>query len=310
MYKIITNSTSNKEKNSVMECKFCGGTDVSEDPECGINICVDCGSSNSSIYTNQESSYLLHGSVVERQHRSGTVISSLCPSAGSHLVYGSGASKHNVYGKINYSDRKILSLKSINESIVGNQFNAAILDDTIHLTKIARKQNPSMKEMDISFLAASAYYVCQLKMPKTIEDIKKIYSITNEPSFTKAMTIIQGILHRKDFIITLKEQTIDEQDIHTSIIFAQKLSMPETTFPIIQTILKKFAKKNILADIITKNKIAVVIYYVIKELELPITQETLITTIELKSADTLQKYYKYLRANLHDDLHRIIVGSL
>jgi transcription initiation factor TFIIIB Brf1 subunit/transcription initiation factor TFIIB len=237
------------------------------------------------------------------------MVSDLCPTANSHLVSGTGANKINKWSKITYSDRKILDLKKINETITNGLFSQAIMDDIIRITKIARKESKSVKEMDIPFLAASAYYSCVVRSPKTPDVIREIYGLTSKESiisFQNAMNKVELILQRGDYIISLKEQSLDTSEVNLAIDIAKKLNYPQHTIDAIVAILKKFSEKEILQNVIIKNKVAIIVYYVGKYSNLPVSQLDVVSHIGTKSTATLMKYHSYIFQNHHAGVMKYI----
>jgi len=282
----------------VETCKLCGSTDIVEDPDHGCNVCYDCGTESSTILDHRDDNYKSLGNGESHKvSRCGAPISDLCPNAGSHFIIGKGSKQKQRWGVISYPERKILELKKILENYASTKFPQSVLDDSIRLTKIARIESPNRKNMNMAFLAAGCYYSCSTKnAPKTITEIKEIFDIkTKEDTkhFVIALKIIQNIIIQKKYIIKINTEDgyIDDSGIPLARTICETLELQQWATDSIILILYKFYKKNILQNIITKNKIGVVILFVIRFGKITnISMDLVIKEIGSSSITTINKH--------------------
>jgi transcription initiation factor TFIIIB Brf1 subunit/transcription initiation factor TFIIB len=171
---------------------------------------------------------------------------------------------------ISYPERKILELKKKLETYASTKFNQAVLDDAIRLTKIARIDSPNRKNMDMAFLAAGCYYSCSTRaMPKTINEIRDIFDINTKENvrhLVDALKIVENIIIQKKYTIKINTEDgyIDDSGIPLAQSICDNLDLPSWATESILLILHKFYQKNILQNIIIKNKIGVVILFVFR----------------------------------------------
>ena len=298
----------------VETCKLCGSTDIMEDPEHGCNVCCDCGTESSSILDHRDDNYTSLGNGESyKVSRCGAPISDLCPNAGSHFIIGKGSSQKQRWGMISYPERKILELKKKLETYAATKFNQAVLDDAIRLTKIARIDSPNRKNMDMAFLAAGCYYSCSTRsMPKTLTEIKEEFGISTKEDIrhlTDALRIIENIIIQKKYTIKINTEDgyIDDSGIPLARAICETLELPPWATESILLILHKFYEKNILQNIIIKNKIGVVILFVFrygKITNIPIA--LVLKQIGSSSIATIAKHCHTITHNYFDGVMKYI----
>jgi transcription initiation factor TFIIIB Brf1 subunit/transcription initiation factor TFIIB len=319
MFKKITFSHKphEPEKDAIAEpeCTHCGGSDICEDPDIGTYVCSDCGTSSANVLDHKEDNYNSVNNGTNKATRCNVPVSDLCPNAGTHLIISSKNSSYQKWGKVAYKDRKILEIKKLNEHITKGIFVQSIMDDIIKITKICRAEHPSKKNMDIPFLAASSFYSClERNIPKTIDEIKTIYSIkekTEIAKFTDALTIVEGIIQQGTYIISIKEVPREDPSITYAegICKALELTPGQTNATLL--ILTKLTEKNILQNVIIKNKVAVVIYFVINNsVGTPVTLDAIIEKIGSKSTATIIKHYNAIKTDYTPALLKYIARAM
>lgn len=292
-------------------CDSCGSLEIHDDYEHGRRICTDCESDYGPLI-DMSDDIQWHSKTISR---CGAPVNPLYPSASNSLIIKHG--RYDRWGSASYNDRKIYDIQKLLTSFVGDKLPQAIVTDILSLTKIAREKLKNKKRMSEAFLAAAYYQCCigrgMAMSEKEIKELFKIKDSEDERRFAFAKKTMETIVAEKEYTIKISSEdgTNDNSGIYLGMKICEEHNMPTWFIESIVTILHKLNQKNIMQNVVVKNRVAATLHFVsVNNVLIKLPIDEIVRSIGAKSNATILKQYSILKDYHYDGLMKYINAKI
>lgn len=314
MFKIPSQSQikqENKEKEVLFEnvplCNNCNSTELTEDPHSGTILCMDCGVENSGIIDNNEGGFRSNHPGDTNMSRCGAPINILFPKSSSSISLGSYKYKNNRHWQTTpYNERKMLENKKKMENITKNILTDNLREQALLYIKKIREKEKHLKDIDNAFMAVSTYIVCRTNgVDRTPQSLMKLFDV-NLSNFNRCSKLFEKNMPHLTVIFRTSDKNFDNTGTNIAENIGFHLKLDKWIIDCCKKILQLMERNGLITNIVVKNRVAVIYYYIVIFLNLNITLEKISELAENVTPQTVEGHYKVLKKECKEGMDNII----